>query len=209
MAIMASTMPLAGCSGSDEFGPEVSEAVRSWTEEVYWEALETMAADAGIGFYRDGVPGALPETYPTNQGPRLADFAVNANGPVFNSPEAQAKYVSQSFEVNGQMIEAKQIADDELEVMIGPRSKGGAETLMVVHAFASGVEPDYYNTGIDRVTVTTVVFVIDLESRGVLHVEYLGTQTPGEEIEGSGGAKPNWGRWMSDEALAYADSLMG
>ena len=59
------------------------------------------------------------------------------------------------------------------------------DTLIVYGGFESSRFRDYYGQGWDRVGITTLVFVIDAKDKKILHVETIGTDTPGVRTEDS------------------------
>ena len=77
-----------------------------------------------------------------------------------------------------------------------------AKTLIVVDGFVESVDQGYYQGGKDRVTVRTVVWVIDLASRSVSHIENIGLDKPGDQV--STNAR---GITLKDEAWDYVISL--
>jgi len=204
---VAIAMPLAACGASGKTVKNPPKAVQVWAQEIYFEALENMADEAGIRFYPDGVPAVLPETYEAYKGPKLTDFAADPKGRLFSSAEAQARFVNEPFTVAGPVTVARSVLERDLVVTRGPKQAGGAGTLMVVQAFISDVSVDYYTGSLDRTSVTTMVFVIDIESRTVRHIEFIGYHRPGDVISGLADTHPNLGKWKADEAYAYIDSL--
>ena len=55
-------------------------------------------------------------------------------------------------------------------------------TLIYYGGFPSRIEKDYYTGPADRVQVTTVVLVIDMETEQILHLASVWTNTPGDRV---------------------------
>jgi len=112
----------------------------------------------------------------------LADFPVD-QGQVFASASAQAKYVWEPVGNLGSTVVAlSQPAALTLtieEMSTGLASPTEAQTLMVIDGFVWRVDEGYYAGGISRVSVATVVFVVDVPTRAVVHVELIGVDIPG------------------------------
>ena len=76
--------------------------------------------------------------------------------------------------------------------------------LIIEGALNSMVEEDFYWGGMDRVTRTTVVLIFDVRARELVHVEYLGTDTPP-----ASNAQSTFGKYFQDEADTYIMGLLG
>jgi len=161
--------------------PEVTAEDTAQLEVVFAEALGKMAADAGIWFYPEGDQSVLSEYMDAIQAPRLSDFPVD-QGQLFASAEAQAKYVSQPVGDLGSTVVGlstdRQLALTAVEAPAGLASVTEAQTLMVIDGFVWRVSQGFYQGGIDRVSVATVVYVIDLATSSVTHVELIGVDVP-------------------------------
>lgn len=76
------------------------------------------------------------------------------------------------------------------------------EYLIVFGGFESGRNVGYYSGGVDRVIITTLVLVIDVQSEKVLHIQNIGTDSPGMTT-----SNPT-GRALYDEAGQYLTVLL-
>lgn len=76
--------------------------------------------------------------------------------------------------------------------------------LIVYDSGASHVSEDYYIGGVDRTSVTTLVFVIDSHENRVVHIENVGTDTPGSSIK----LGQERGSMLWDECEAYLNTLL-
>ena len=75
--------------------------------------------------------------------------------------------------------------------------------LIIYRDMVSGVEKGYYMGGIDRTTVTTMVFVIDVQTGELVHIKAVASDTPP-----SYGAEHSVGSIQKDEAFAYINTLL-
>ena len=211
--------------------PQVKTEVHEWAAALMTEAFQALADDAGITFSLEGVVAGLPESSARIQAPWLDGIQVDQDH-VFASPAAQTTYVDQPFKLNGKVIialssdrsvgfglvgwsshvdDAERDAlffssDEERGLLPADRwaiNTDEAGTLVVVEGFVSRVDQGFYMGNVDRKQVATVVFVIDVESRTVSHVEVIGTDTPGGRTTLD---KTN-GQWLKTEAYAYIRSL--
>lgn len=72
-----------------------------------------------------------------------------------------------------------------------------ADYFIVYTGLISQVEPGFYDNGLDRNTRTTMVIVIDCNTREVIHIENIASDRPGIVAAGNTGAV------KTDEAMAY------
>lgn len=59
-------------------------------------------------------------------------------------------------------------------------------------------DEEYYFGGVDRWVITTLVIIVDAKEKEILHIENLGTDTPGNSVKLPGGSEgeTNWeGAW--------------
>ena len=76
--------------------------------------------------------------------------------------------------------------------------------LIVFDSVASHVDEDYYMGSIDRTCVTSLVFVIDVSEGKIVHIENVGTDTPGSTVE----MGQQRGDLLWDEVAAYLNELL-
>ena len=77
--------------------------------------------------------------------------------------------------------------------------------LIWIDGCLSHVDEDFYNGSIDRRVITTMVLIVDVKQREVLHMENLGTDTPARRVKLPGG---NIGQTYWEESLAYLSALL-
>ena len=76
----------------------------------------------------------------------------------------------------------------------------------VLHIFSgyhSKIEEEVYYGGVDRISVTTLVLIIDVEKTEVVHIEFIGADCPPAM-----NAQSIRGEFMRDEALEYIERLL-
>ncbi|MBQ9828694.1 MAG: hypothetical protein IJM62_08425 [Lachnospiraceae bacterium] len=73
--------------------------------------------------------------------------------------------------------------------------------LVYYRGFESKTDKAYYNNTYDRIHVTTVVFIIDTETRKVVHMETVGTDAPGNITD------DRKGKVLYDRAEGYIRGL--
>ena len=78
------------------------------------------------------------------------------------------------------------------------------DTLIVYSGFESGRNVNYYSNGADRVSITTIVLVIDAKARELQHIEIIGTDSPSSVTDMS----HTTGRLKDKEAEQYIASLV-
>lgn len=76
--------------------------------------------------------------------------------------------------------------------------------LILYDRFASHIDEGYYMGNIDRESATTMVFVIDAKEHKVVHIENIGTDTPGKSVK----MGQNRGDMKYDEMEAYINALL-
>ena len=76
--------------------------------------------------------------------------------------------------------------------------------LIIFDSVASHVDEDYYMGSIDRTSVTSLVFVIDVNEGKIVHIENVGTDTPGSTVE----MGQQRGDLLWDEVAAYLNELL-
>ena len=79
-----------------------------------------------------------------------------------------------------------------------------ADYLIVYDYLHSKVEPNYYQNGIDRTTVTTVVMVINVKHLEVEHMQVIGIDIP----SGSYSLGGHIGKFKKEETLHYLIALL-
>jgi len=78
------------------------------------------------------------------------------------------------------------------------------DTLIVYGGYVTARQADFYGKGVDRVTVATLVFVIDVREAKLLHIEVISVWRPGEvTYEGM-----TTGRTKINEARLYVTDLL-
>ncbi len=80
-------------------------------------------------------------------------------------------------------------------------SLGECGTLFVAAGLISRVDEKFYYSKIDRKMMSTVVFVIDVETRTVSHIEQIGADCPGAKTEYT------TGKFLHSEAVEYMSKL--
>ncbi len=76
--------------------------------------------------------------------------------------------------------------------------------LIVYDEVASHVDENYYFGSINRTSVTTLVLVVDMKSGQVVHIENVGTDTPGSTVK----MGQQHGTLLWDEVAAYLNKLL-
>ena len=75
--------------------------------------------------------------------------------------------------------------------------------LIVYTSYDSKIEEEFYYGGVDRISVTTLVLIIDVEKTEVVHIEFIGADCPPAM-----NAQSIRGEFMRDEALEYIERLL-
>ena len=75
--------------------------------------------------------------------------------------------------------------------------------LVVYDSGASHIDESYY-MGVDRQSTTTLVVVVNMHEGKVVHIENLGTDTPGRTVK----MGQNRGRMLWDECAEYLNTLL-
>ena len=75
--------------------------------------------------------------------------------------------------------------------------------LVVYNSYDSKIEEEYYHGGINRISVTTLVLIIDVEKKEVVHIEFIGADCPPAM-----NAQSPRGEFMRDDALEYIERLL-
>lgn len=185
-----------------------------WVDMVWSEAIGKLSEEGALSF---------------ESGERADRIVYDEYGtPKFGSADLRKKYMSDPFAAKGKFIWAMDnsspsvlkcgeegrpaYATDRAKDMTLDRffADGRAEagTLLVLYSDYSKIEEGYYSafglggTGVNRYTATTLVFVVDIEGRSVVHVEFIGTDAPGSTTENI------YGKFLEDGAVAYCRELM-
>jgi hypothetical protein len=83
------------------------------------------------------------------------------------------------------------------------RDPDQAQTLIVIDEFVQRIDDDFYEGGFDRYVVATMVYVIDVATETMTHVELIGLDAPGATTN------TRWGSPLVEDAWSYINSLVG
>jgi hypothetical protein len=204
-----------------------AQTADQWAESVFNEALLKLANEDGFRF-DPGAQGVLfLDGFDPNKG-----FA-----PRFKKAETIARIIDSQVSVNNQVIVAQygptisnisfwrfvvggqQNVESDKPAYYYSQIEGidpsrfsdnldGCDTLIVYCGLQTIREQDFLNNGADRVSITTMVFVIDARNRELLHIEPIATNTPAATISSSY-AYDVYGIAQTEQAYSYISTIMG
>ena len=200
---------------------ELRDQYSRWAEEIIMESLQKLADRGAVEPLRDEEPVSWKIPF-TDDGD---DCQV-----AFLDPAAQAE-LTQPFDqtLDGIILDADNYVvfcygnqegdvpwftpvgynglDDICTQYAGRFSETMQDCRYIVWVCGclSRADEDFYNGSIDRRVITTVMLIADPVQREILHIENLGTDTPGSSVKLPGGniGETNW-----DGAWAYLSDLL-
>ena len=186
----------------------ITETAQAPTDE--WAS--GLAADAVGKMYDDGdvYPGELEggELFLFEGEYAECDIAYSSDGVrekyTGSQPDIDGKVVWGHLTPTGQVQLFAESIYKDIDTEAVARSIDEAEYLIVYCGFVSRVDKEFYNGGIDRTLVTTLVLVIDVQDRSVVHIENVGTDCPDGYI-----SDRSRGFALDDAALDYMNGLCG
>ena len=171
-----------------------------WAYEILSDAVDNMISSGDV-YASDISPDDL--------------FLFDADGYiVFSSAEAGSRYTGDDYDISGEVLWGSydpggtqyrsagvSIIDNASGSMPFADSPADCDTLILYAGLVSGVNQGFYEGGTDRRMVSTIVLVIDVSGRQVIHIEQIGVDCPGVMA-----SMPS-GRTMSEEALEYMSEI--
>lgn len=206
MTVVMMTAALSGC---------VFKNIKNITEttEVPTDEWATgLMADAARKMYDDGdvYPGEL-------EGGELFLFEGEYAecDIVYSSDGVREKYTGSQPDIDGKVVWGHLSPAGQVQLFAGSiykdlddeavaESIDEAKYLIVYCGFVSRVDKGFYDGGIDRVLMTTLVLVIDVQERSVVHIENVGTDCPSGYM-----SDRSRGFALDDAALEYMNGLCG
>ncbi len=185
--------------------------------------IEPPAEEWGNDLFNEAVSGLIDSGDVSESAIDASDlFEFDDDGNiVFGSAEAKVRLTSASPDITGKVIwgcysifsrevsvlEKSPNDTDESTPRFTPVGVSGdapfassvteADYFIVYTGLISRVESEFYDNGHDRNTMTTIVMVIDCNTREVIHIENIGSDRPGIVTSDTTGAV------MTDDATAY------
>ncbi len=194
------------------------QAANAWAQEVFEATMENMEAEAGF----DYVPGQNP-TFATG----FDDTRDTGYVPLFQNSELRDQLINAPVTLPGKVITAGSDDDsftaydtseedllpgqprfqywefEEADPALFADTVEECDTLVIYKSFATKVDEEYYDTGDDRIHVSTFVFVIDVNEKRLLHIKSVATDAPGNITSTTVGSPDR------EAALAYMAGLFG
>ena len=192
-----------------------SQELSEWAQELFCDAMQKLSDEGVLQFDKDNEAAPIPfingekgEMLPAfsdeAKGAELTglyteeavrDMIVSEAGTVFTTPARlrRSDRVPYYFPsgTNGMLLYDTDNTDAFAD------SFDSCRYLVYYNGFESRVDENYYGNAYNRISVTTVVFVIDVKDREVVHIETVGTDTPGNVTQDIRG------KILYDRAEAY------
>lgn len=128
-------------------------------------------------------------------------FYANGNWGPADHDEPTLFYPQSMFGVFDQYIMQDALSDVPTDAFAD--SIDECDYLIVFDAVDSSIKKKYYASGHDRISVTTLVLVIDVNRGKVVHIENVGTDTPGDYQ-----VTNNSGSMLKQQLAEYLDGLL-
>ncbi len=202
----------------DELVNEGAIAPIASDAELMGDAFEYETADSGYGiaFEDEAIGAELSDDYTLPNGkviigridygdefrPVRADYAdgdwvyeaVGERVPLFYPESLNGHFSDERTETILANVPVETFANSTDE----------CDYLIIFDSVTSHVDEDYYMGSIDRTSVTSLVFVIDVNEGKIVHIENVGTDTPGSTVE----MGQQRGDLLWDEVAAYLNELL-
>lgn len=202
----------------------IEETANDWALSVFQESLHKFAAETGlmlnreetlIDFRYDPERGSIPNLSSEEALSRYIDTPVLLEGQTIIG-EASHEGTQMSVKYNSENKDpslptywpslfggnAMGPVDYNIDPRVFAESIDECDTLIISGGFESLREEGYYLGELDRVTITTLVFIIDVHERKILHIESIGSDL-GDPKNGI-----NEGRVLGDEREQYILTLI-
>ena len=222
MLMMTLCLAFAGCGGNDGvLNPDADkEGVTddSWSKDVWDSAVQDMIQkgyatandEDGVIFVCDN-NGEIVLSEEGKAALMSPDFKIDgkviwggqyATMSETSTPDIEKSKVSGSDEEGEDVFSyVSPFAEEATSDDVFAESRGRCKYLILETALCYNIKREYYIGGVDRLDISTYVFVIDAVSKEVVHIEYLGSDSPGAV------ASSYMGHIYAEEAHAYMNKI--
>lgn len=216
--MLAAMMVLIGCVSCKARKVDVDE----WAQSVFDEALQHLVSEGVFEYQPEGYIFKYTQTESGDRFPFVSDEAIARY--VDNSADVGDKVIYGYWrERSGFTVYENEFPTDKKPLYMPALPNGNVplyggidparfanhvdecQTLIIYGGFVSSRAVDAYLPGVDRVGITTLVFIIDAQERKLQHVEVIGTDLPGVSTDLS----RTTGDTFQAEAEEYALGLLG